>query len=216
MCLFHHLFWGRSFCFVLWNDNKSVDHIRTNFHIPSSWTRVFQSHSPCRSSVVRYRTLLRLLTKVDPTQVSDTPSLPPGHRDFWTVSTEQVTSRRSGSTGNNRVCETIGLRTSWPTQALASGSSFGSPTPTLTRFTQLDLSLLHLSRLIINKQFRKKSVYVRCVDLSTLPCSLSSHWHSYKSLYVSLTLSFHNKQYIQEFTQTFFSLKKIGKEFGWR
>ena len=82
---------------------------------------------------VRIRTLLETLRH--PTQVSDAPSLPHTHRVFWTESTDQVASRRATSTGSHPGSVTIGLRTAWTTQALASTSSFGSPTPASTRFT---------------------------------------------------------------------------------
>jgi hypothetical protein len=79
------------------------------------------------------RALLETLR--NPTQVSDIPSLPHVHRVFWTTSKDQVASRSADSTGSHPDSVTIGLRTAWTTQALASTSSFGSPTPASTRFT---------------------------------------------------------------------------------
>ena len=70
------------------------------------------------------------------TELSGKPSPQPVQCDFWTVSTELVSSPCNGCTGNNQVCDTIGSRVVLTTHTLDSTSISVSHAPALTRFTR--------------------------------------------------------------------------------
>ena len=70
------------------------------------------------------------------TELSGKPSPQPVQFDFWITSTYLVSSPRTGWTGRNPVCDTIGSTVALPTHTLDSTRISVSHTPDLKRFTR--------------------------------------------------------------------------------